>query len=53
MRLLQKSRVRQLVERRKQLGFAVPDGCEAWWSEYETHAAERPPGLPSRPAIRD
>ena len=44
-----KARVRDLVDRRKQLGFAVPDGCEAWWTEYEVHTAERPAHLPSRP----
>ena len=25
------------VEQRKQLGFPVPDGAEAWWSGYEMH----------------
>ena len=28
----QKERVRELVDRRKQLGFPVPEGCEAWWT---------------------
>jgi hypothetical protein len=32
-----KRQVREIVERRKQLGMAVPDGCEAWWSAYEVH----------------
>jgi hypothetical protein len=45
-----KTRVRDLVDRRKQLGFPVPDGCEAWWTEYENHAASPPEFLPSRPA---
>jgi len=49
----QKERVRDLLDRRKQLGFPVPDGCETWWSEYEAHAAPRPGGLPSRPAGQD
>jgi NTE family protein len=44
-----KARVRDLVDGRKQLGFPVPDGCESWWTEYETHTAERPPHLPTRP----
>ena len=38
----QKERVRDLVDRRKQLGFPVPDGCERWWTDYEAHTAERP-----------
>ena len=46
----QKEKVRALVDRRKQLGFPVPDGCEAWWTEYEAHAAVRPDGLPPSPA---
>jgi predicted acylesterase/phospholipase RssA len=45
-----KGRVRDHVERRKQLGFPVPDGCEAWWNEYETHMSGPPEFLPSRPA---
>jgi hypothetical protein len=45
-----KGRVRDLVERRKQLGFSVPDGCETWWNEYETHTTGPPGFLPSRPA---
>jgi NTE family protein len=48
----QKERVRELVEQRKQLGFPVPDDCEAWWSEYEGHTGERPSHLPSRLAAR-
>ena len=44
----QKERVRDLVERRKGLGFPVPSDCEAWWSEYEAHTGERPVRLPSR-----
>ncbi len=47
----QKERVRELVDRRKQLGFLLPDGCEAWWGEYEVHVAERPRGLPARPDV--
>jgi NTE family protein len=41
-----KEQVRTLVDRRKQLGFPVPDGCEDWWTGYEAHTAERPQGLP-------
>jgi hypothetical protein len=48
----QKERVRELVERRKQLGFPVPDDCEDWWTEYEWHTGERPARLPSRLAPR-
>jgi NTE family protein len=44
-----KARVRDLVERRKQLGFPVPDACESWWTDYEAHTAERPAYLPARP----
>ena len=42
-----RSAVRSLVDRRKQLGFPVPDGCEDWWTGYEAHTAERPQGLPA------
>jgi len=42
-----KEEVRSLVDRRKQLGFPVPDGCEDWWTGYEAHTAERPQGLPA------
>ncbi len=49
----QKERVRDLVDRRKQLGFPVPPGCEAWWLDYETHTAERPHGLPPAPSTSD
>ena len=48
----QKERVRELVDQRKQLGFPVPDGCEAWWTEYEAHTAERPPGCRRRRRVR-
>ena len=49
----QKECVRDLLDRRKQLGFPVPDGCESWWTEYEVHTAPRPAGLPPRPAAHD
>ncbi len=49
----EKERVRVLVDRRKQLGFPVPEGCEAWWLDYEVHTAERPPGLPPAPTASD
>ena len=45
----QKERVRAAVEQRKLLGFPVPDGCEAWWTEYEVHGRPRPAYLPARP----
>ena len=48
----EKERVRDLVERRKQLGFPVPDECEEWWTDYEGHTGERPARLPSRLAPR-
>jgi hypothetical protein len=48
----QKERVRERVQRRKQLGFPVPDDCEDWWAEYEGHTGERPVHLPSRLAPR-
>ena len=32
-----KRQVRDIVDQRKQLGFPVPDGCEAWWTGYEVH----------------
>ena len=46
----QKDKARALVDRRKQLGFPVPDGCEAWWTEYEAHTAVRPDILPPSPS---
>ena len=46
----QKERVRELVDRRKQLGFPLPEGCEAWWTEYEAHTAARPAGCRPAPA---
>ena len=48
-----KERVRELVDRRKQLGFPVPEGCEEWWLGYETHTAARPPELPPAPSTSD
>jgi predicted acylesterase/phospholipase RssA len=45
----QKTRVRRILERRKDLGFPVPDRCEDWWAEYETHAAPLPAGVPPTP----
>jgi predicted acylesterase/phospholipase RssA len=32
-----KRQVHEIVDRRKQLGMPVPDGCAAWWSGYEVH----------------
>ncbi len=48
----QKSRIREIVLRRKQLGFPLLDGCEAWWNEYEVHTTTRPLFLPPSPGIR-
>jgi len=47
-----KVRVIEAVECRKQLGFPVPEGCEAWWSDYEVHTGERPANLPPCPSRR-
>jgi NTE family protein len=47
-----KEQIRQVVEHRKQLGFPVPAECADWWTEYEVHSGERPPGLPETPAGR-
>ena len=48
----QKVRIHQLVDQRKQLGFPIPEGCAAWWSDYEAHTAERPAWLPDDPSPR-
>ena len=41
-----KHEIARVIERRKQLGFPVPDGCEAWWSDFEAHvASDRPTSL--------
>jgi NTE family protein len=47
-----KDQIHELVDRRKQLGFPIPEGCAAWWSDYEVHTAERPPWLPDDPSPR-
>jgi predicted acylesterase/phospholipase RssA len=44
-----KHEISRLVDRRKQLGFPLPEGCEDWWSDYEAHGGQRPPGLPTCP----
>jgi predicted acylesterase/phospholipase RssA len=44
-----KHEIARVIDRRKQLGFPVPDGCEAWWSDFETHSGQRPPNLPTCP----
>jgi hypothetical protein len=46
----QKERVREVVEKRKRLGFPVPEACESWWTEYEAHVEPRPELLPPSPA---
>ena len=48
----QKHRIHELVDRRKHLGFPIPEGCAAWWCDYEVHTAERPPWLPDDPSPR-
>jgi NTE family protein len=45
----QKERVRDALVQRKQLGFPVPEGCDAWWTEYEAHTRPRPGSLPPAP----
>jgi len=42
-----KGEIQTLVDRRKQLGFPVQEGCEAWWTEYEVHGGIHPPHLPA------
>ena len=44
-----KHEVWRLVDHRKQLGFPVPEECEAWWSDYELHDGTAPAQLPSCP----
>ena len=44
-----KTEIARKVDHRKQLGFALPDGAEEWWSDYEVHSAERPAHLPRCP----
>ena len=44
-----KHEIARVIERRKQLGFPVPDGCEAWWSDFEAHSGQPPPNLPACP----
>ncbi len=47
-----KEQIRTIVDQRKQLGFPVPEGCEAWWTDYEVHGAARPSHLPPAPDAR-
>jgi NTE family protein len=47
-----KEKIYEAVDHRKQLGFPVPDGCEAWWTEYEVHGGLRPVDLPPCPRPR-
>ncbi|HEX3793781.1 MAG TPA: patatin-like phospholipase family protein [Acidimicrobiales bacterium] len=44
-----KEQIYTVVDQRKQLGFPVPEGCEAWWTEYEVHGGLRPADLPPCP----
>ena len=36
-----------------ELGFPVPDGCEAWWTGFEVHRGLRPPNLPNCPDAKN
>jgi hypothetical protein len=47
-----KGQLQGLVDRRKQLGFPVQEGCEAWWTEYEVHGGIHPPHLPAQVSPR-
>jgi hypothetical protein len=42
-----KADIESLVDRRKQLGFPVPEGCQAWWTDYEVHGGILPSYLPT------
>ena len=48
-----KGDIQKLVDRRKQLGFPVQEGCEAWWTEYEVHGGIHPPHLPDHISTRN
>jgi hypothetical protein len=48
-----KEEIYRVANHRKQLGFPVPEGCEAWWTAYEIHGGLRPVNLPACPALRD
>jgi len=44
-----KQEISRVLDQRKQLGFPLPEGCDAWWSDYEMHEGLRPPNLPTCP----
>ena len=44
-----KQEIAGVLDQRKQLGFAVPEGCEAWYTEYEEHGGLTPSDLPRCP----
>jgi hypothetical protein len=44
-----KDRIADIADQRKQLGYPLPEGCAAWWTEYEIHHGVRPGHLPATP----
>jgi len=42
-----KRAVRSALEARVKLGFAAPEGSDAWWQSWEMHATPRPDGFPT------
>jgi predicted acylesterase/phospholipase RssA len=44
-----KHEISRFLDHRKQLGFPVPEDCQAWWSDYEVHGGLRPSNLPTCP----
>ncbi len=44
-----KQEIAGVLDQRKQLGFAVPEGCEAWSTDYEVHGGLPPTNLPHCP----
>ncbi|MHB1138685.1 MAG: patatin-like phospholipase family protein [Microthrixaceae bacterium] len=46
LRALKRS-VRHALDARAALGFAAPDGSDAWWQGWELHSTPRPDGFPA------
>jgi NTE family protein len=46
-----KERIGDIADQRKQLGYPLPEGCDAWWTEYEIHHGARPGHLPPQPIV--
>lgn len=42
-----KASVRSALEARVALGFAAPEGSDAWWQDYELHATPLPDDFPT------